>query len=152
MTHISGLKSNFVLICQLCFSSVHHVLTLYIYVMSPINKHSSSTNLGFPHIQGEKCTRVRVRLIKHCPKFIKTALSRKSFDVWKCLQNARIFLTHILGECRPGTNTMKLTLMRSELGEGDGASQLSLTPFQDAAPVMCVCGLMKVNFEIMLLT
>lgn len=134
MTHISGLKSyeaTFSLSANsyltatsfpcACFVNSCHIFGFLI----PINKHSSSL---LAHLEGQRRSRVKVQNDQHGRTFVKTALSKKPFDVWQCIQNVTIFLTHIFGARRPGTSTMKLTLMRTELLGEDGASQLSLTP------------------------
>lgn len=124
MTHISGLKSyeatfslsaNSYLTATFfpcaCFVNSCHILVFLI----PINKHSSSL---LAHLEGQRRSRVKVQNDQHGRTFVKTALSKKPFDVWQCIQNVTIFLTHIFGVRRPGTNTMKLTLMRTELWGG----------------------------------
>lgn len=120
MTHISGLKSY-----EATFSSsTNSYLTAasfpcfflnschIAHFLVPDNKHRSSL---LAHLEGQKSRWVRVQHDQHSWKFMKTALSKKPFDVWLCIQNVTIFLTHIFWECRPGTSTMKLTLMRTEL-------------------------------------
>lgn len=57
---------------------------------------------------------------KHC--YLRSLLMSEG------VQRATVFLTHILGERRPRSSTMKLTLMRIELEEEVGSRQLRLTP------------------------
>lgn len=100
-----------------------HVLQVFF-----CDKHSGSDSLGFDKtLWGQKGTGAKVH--QSCPKKVYSLIWA---SVW-CLQvysKCHSVLTHILGERRPGTNTMKLTLMRIELRQEDGASQLSLTSYR----------------------
>lgn len=58
---------------------------------------SNQQTFQLPVGWSQKDMRAKVQHDQHDWRFMKTALSKEPFDVWKCIQNASMFLTHISG-------------------------------------------------------